>query len=244
MTDAPELSVVIPAYNEEEALGPALDRVRAWLEEQPFTWEVVVVDDGSGDGTSRILQEAADGDPRIRACFHNLNQGKSRALRTGVLASRGKRVLVTDADLSAPISELPRLWEKLEAGCDVAFGSRSVPGTSSVERPQALHRVLLGRAFNLLVQLLLLPGCWDTQCGFKLFRGDLARDLFARSRIDSWSFDVEILFLARFRGARLAEVPVRWINRPSSRVRALLDPPRMFLDLLLIRLNAMLGRYR
>jgi dolichyl-phosphate beta-glucosyltransferase len=225
----PWLSVVIPAYDEERRLPVTLRAVVAHLRNRGRPFEVVVADDGSRDGTTRVA-EAAGPDVRVLRLPH---LGKGAAVRAGVLAANGELLLVTDADLSTPIAELDLLVAAIER-CEVAIGSRNVAG-ARVTVPQRLDRRLMGRAFNLLVRVLLLPGLRDTQCGVKLFRRDAAVAVFRRCRSDGFAFDVEALALARRFGYRVAEVPVEWRNSPDSRVRPLLDVPRMFCELLTIR---------
>ena len=165
------------------------------------------------------------------------NRGKGRALAEGFAASAGERVLVSDADFATPNTELETLEAALDAGADVAIGSRAKRG-ARVEHPQPLYRVLMGKTFNLMVQALVLPGVWDTQCGFKLFRGDVARDLFAALRTDGFGYDVDVLYRARRRGLRIREVPVRWINSPETKVHAVKDSLRMLGDIIRVRFRA------
>jgi len=225
----PWLSVVIPAYNEERRLPLTLAIVVAHLRECGRPFEVVVADDGSVDRTAELAAEAG---PEVRT-LRLPHRGKGAAVRAGALAARGDLVLITDADLSTPIVELDRLVAALDR-CEVAIGSRHVAG-SNVSVRQRFDRRLMGRAFNLLVRALLLPDLRDTQCGVKLFRCDVAAIVFERCRADGFAFDVEVLSLASRFGYRVAEVPVEWRNSPDSRVRPLLDVPRMFWELLAIR---------
>ncbi|ANW19494.1 glycosyltransferase [Streptomyces clavuligerus] len=232
-----DLSVVVPAYNEEGRLRPTLDAISAHLSADPHrTWEVIVVDDGSTDGTARVAREAAAEEPRIHvvAAHDGANHGKGDALRRGVLASYGRRVLVTDADLATPIEELDRLDELLSAeDTDAAIGSRAHP-ESLIEIHQWRVREWLGRMGNRLIRTVAVPGIHDTQCGFKLFDGDKARAAFADSRLNGWGIDVEILRHFRRAGWPVAEVPVRWSHRPGSKVRPL-DYGRVLLELLRLR---------
>jgi dolichyl-phosphate beta-glucosyltransferase len=228
----PALSVVVPAYNEAARIGPTLERICGHLGGAAF--ELWVVDDGSGDGTAAVVEAAARAHPQIRLLRCEPNHGKGYAVRRGVEASAGARVLVTDADLSTPIEELARLEAALDAGADVAIGSRAVPG-ARIERRQPLHRVLMGRVFNLVLRWTLMPLFRDTQCGFKLFRGDAAHDLFARLTLDGFAFDVEALYLALRLGYRVAEVPVIWRDDPNSRVRPVRDSWAVLADLWRIR---------
>ncbi|WP_211230003.1 dolichyl-phosphate beta-glucosyltransferase [Desulfovirgula thermocuniculi] len=216
-------SVVVPAYNEETRLPGTLEAIRAHLSGREY--EVVVVDDGSSDRTAEVAGEFG-----CRVVRHPRNLGKGTAVRTGVLASRGDLILVTDADLAAPVTELPKLEAALERGADIAIGSREAPGARV--RRASPGRKLAGRLFNLLVRLLTGLPYRDTQCGFKLFRGEAARALFSRAACDGYCFEVEVLLLAREMGLRVEEVGVEWHDRPGSKVRLLRDGWRMFRELL------------
>ncbi|MEV7033746.1 dolichyl-phosphate beta-glucosyltransferase [Streptomyces sp. NPDC093272] len=230
-----DLSVVIPAYNEEARLGPTLDAVTRYLadhESRFGTWEVIVSDDGSTDGTREV---AALGRPRVRLVTADRNRGKGNALRLGVAASTGRRVLVTDADLAAPIEELDQLDKALGEGCVAAIGSRAVPGAEISDHQHRL-RELLGRAGNLLIRATAVPGIKDTQCGFKLFDGDRGREAFAGSRLDGWGIDVEVLQHLHRDGGTIAEVPVRWSHQPGSKVGPLAYP-KVLADLARLRLR-------
>lgn len=236
----PALSVVIPAYDEAERLPVTLRRIGEYLEGHARDAEILVVDDGSRDGTAERAVAASAG--RARVLRNERNRGKGYSVRRGMLAAAGARRLMTDADLSTPIEELERLMERLDAGYDIAIGSRALSG-SRVEVHQPRFRESVGRVFNLLVQLLVLPGLHDTQCGFKLFTAEAAEDSFSAARLHGFCFDVEALYVARLRGRRVAEVPVTWRNDAATRVtlsRGLLA----FADLGRIRWNGMLGRYR
>jgi dolichyl-phosphate beta-glucosyltransferase len=238
------LSVVIPAYNEEERLGPTLERILGYLSGCGYPFEVIVVDDGSTDGTAAAARRVSEGRGIVRLVSNETNRGKGFSVRRGVEEARGEYILFSDADLSTPIEELRRLFPAiLEEGCDIAIGSRAVRG-SDVRVHQPWYRELMGKIFNKIVRLVAVRGVKDTQCGFKLFRGAVARELFAVQRVEGFSFDVEALYLARKAGRRIAEVPVTWYNSPRSRVRIVGDPARMFLDVLRIRLDDLRGRYR
>jgi dolichyl-phosphate beta-glucosyltransferase len=229
----PELSIVIPAFNEEARIPASLEALAAWLSgrTEPLTVEVVVVDDGSSDRTAVLAEETGRRlRLNLRALVHERNRGKGAAVRTGVLAAEGRLVLVSDADFSTPISE----WEKLAAaGAPVAIGSRAVD-ESLVKERQPFYRVLVGKLFNQLVRILAMPGIRDTQCGFKLFSREAAREIFSRATVDRFAYDVEALLLARKLGYAIAEVPVLWFNSPDSRV-TLLAGAQAYLDLLRIR---------
>jgi dolichyl-phosphate beta-glucosyltransferase len=234
-----QLSVVIPAFNEADRLPPTLERVLIHLRRSGRTHEIVVVDDGSHDQTVARAREV--GGEAVTVLANEVNRGKGYSVRRGMLAARGARRLMTDADLSTPIEDLERLMAQLDEGYDVAIGSRALPH-SNVEVHQPWYRENMGRVFNALVRVLAVPGVMDTQCGFKLFTAAAADAAFAGARMDGFSFDVEVLFLARRLGFRIAEVPVTWRNDAASRV-GLWTGFRAFPDLLRIRWNAWTGAY-
>ena len=231
------LSVVIPAYNEEARLPATLERVREYLDRSPEPYEVIVVDDGSEDGTLRIAREAAAAWPQLRVIGLGRNQGKGAAVRAGMLEAGGGVRLFSDADLSTPIEELPRLRAALGAGAQVVIASRALPG-SVIEEHQPGRREMMGRTYNRLLQLLALPGLHDTQCGFKLFTADAAAACFGPLRTLRFGFDAEVLLRARRHGFGVAEVPVRWGHREDSRVSPARDSLRTLLELLVLRFNA------
>jgi dolichyl-phosphate beta-glucosyltransferase len=232
--ERPRLSVVIPCYNEELRLPRTIQQIERYVGARGDPYELILVDDGSADGTRRVMEEAAARNKSIRIVALPVNRGKGRALAEGVKVSRGDYVLVTDADLSTPIEELPKLEGALAAGAGVAIGSRAIKG-SRVELSQPIYRVLMGKAFNIIVQLVLLPGIWDTQCGFKLFRGDIAHDVFAGLTTDGFGYDPEVLYLAKKKGVRIAEVPVVWRNSAPTKVNAIRSSLDMFRHVLRIR---------
>ena len=229
------LSVVIPCYNEETRLPAALAAALPHLETFLPDLELILVDDGSRDSTLELLRRLQVEHPFVQALALPRNRGKGRAVAEGVARTTGEVVLVTDADFSAPIVELGKLTAAIAAGAEVAIGSRAVPGAREIDQP--LHRVLMGKAFNVVVQTLLLPGLKDTQCGFKLFRGESARSLFAGLTTDGFAFDVEVLFRARRRGLTVVEVPVTWRNSDSSRVAPLRHSTQMLRDVVKLRLK-------
>jgi dolichyl-phosphate beta-glucosyltransferase len=233
------LSVVIPAWNEERRLPDTLRRIEAFLGPRGAAFEVLVIDDGSTDGTAAAAEGFADGS--VRLLRSGGNYGKGHAVRQGMLQARGARRLLTDADLSTPIEDLPRLEAALDHGFDVAIGSRALPA-SNVEVRQGAVRETMGRLFNLGVRFLLLSDLHDTQCGFKLFSAAAAETAFAVSRLDGFCFDVEVLVAARRRGLRITEVPVTWRNDAATRV-GLLKGGRAFADLLWIRRQLRRGLY-
>jgi dolichyl-phosphate beta-glucosyltransferase len=229
-------SLVVPAYNEAGRIEDSVRSVAAWARTRPGgrDWEILVVDDGSTDDTvARAKRVAAEEGLDVRVLAYAPNRGKGAAIREGVLASTGDPVLVSDADLSTPLPEFAKLDERLATHA-VAIGSRALD-EDLVRRRQPLHRVLLGKVGNGMIQLFAVPGIQDTQCGFKLFRGDAARALFSEARIDRFAWDVEILYLARRRGLAIAEVPVLWFNSPESKVRVVRDAAQTFWDVLRIR---------
>jgi len=228
------LSVIIPAYNEAGRIGPTLEAVISYLAGLP-RWhpaEVLVVDDGSCDETAS-LATACGSTPLVdvRCLRHRSNRGKGAAVRTGFAASVGDRLLLCDADLATPIEELERLAEA--AGSGIAIGSRAVD-RRLIENPQPWYRDLMGRSFNLGVQLLATPGIHDSQCGFKLFPGDVGRRLASVQRLDGFAFDVELLARSRAWGVRIVEVAVRWRHVEASRVRPLAHSADMLADLVRI----------
>ncbi len=236
----PYLSIVIPAYNEARRLPRTLEQIRAFLEKQPYAAEVLVVENGSTDATWEILQNFAAHWPALRG-LRSPRKGKGLAVRLGMLAAKGAYRFLADADLSMPITELPRFLPPHLNDVDIAIATREGPGAHRYNEPWTRH--LMGRVFNLLVQALALPGIRDSQCGFKMFRGPVATDLFRRATLTGMAFDVEVLFLARRRGYRIAEVPIPWYFDPDSRVHPLRDTLYMLRDLLTIRWRAWRGLY-
>ncbi|GFE58399.1 glycosyl transferase [Geobacter sp. AOG1] len=232
-----ELSIVIAAFNEEVRLPMTLRKIHGYVTSRKLTSEIIVVDDGSSDGTAG-LTEALSGDiPELRLISYPQNRGKGHALRTGVLASRGGLVLLTDADLSTPIEELERLRPFIDNGsCHVAIGSRAL-AMSRITKRQPWWRQGMGKIFNRFVKALVINDYSDTQCGFKLFTGETARSLFSKAHIDRFAYDVEILALAKKNGYRVAEVPIEWINAPGSKVHPVEDSLQMLKDLCRIRLT-------
>lgn len=242
---APELSIVIPAYNEEQRLGPALARIREYFAGRSFGSagiEIVVVDDGSSDSTARVAQDFARGMPSLRLLSNGENRGKGYSVRRGMLEARGRIALFTDADLSAPIEESDKLFAAIEAGNDVAIGSRALD-RSLISAHQSRFREVAGMIFNGLVRLFTGLPFHDTQCGFKAFARERCRIVFEQQRVDRFGFDPEVLFLAQRHGLRTVEVPVRWAHDPGTKVHLFRDSLLMFRDLIYIRWNWLLGRY-
>ena len=236
---APEISVVIPAFNEAARLPRTLERIRAHLEGTGRPHEIVVVDDGSSDATADEALRFGGG--ALRLLRNEVNRGKGYSVRRGMLAATGRRRLMTDADLSTPIEEISRLMAVMDEGYDVVIGSRAVPG-ADIQIHQPWYRENMGRVFNFFVRLLALPGLRDTQCGFKLFSARAAETVFAVALLDGFSFDVEALFVARRRGHSIAEIPVTWKNDVATRV-GLWGGFLAFPDLLRIRIHDWRGRY-
>jgi dolichyl-phosphate beta-glucosyltransferase len=228
------LSVIVPAYNEEKRLSASLPVILEYLAAQPYTWEVIVVDDGSSDRTSEVAAAIA-GEHPVRIVRNNPNQGKGASIRRGMLEATGEWRLFSDADLSTPIEELGKFWQFTAEGYDVVIGSRALPESELAVR-QPASRELAGRVFNAAVQTLLVRGLLDTQCGFKLFSARAAQAIFPQQSLKGFAFDVEILMLARKLGFRIKEAPVRWIDSPESKVstwRGLMG----FVDLAKLRLK-------
>jgi dolichyl-phosphate beta-glucosyltransferase len=228
---AVELSVVIPAYNEASRLGDTLERVLPYLERRGASFEVLVVDDGSSDATVEVANEFAHRGVWVLELARN--RGKGAALRHGVVASSGAKVLLSDADLSTPIQEVERLEPWLERA-DLVLGSRAVEG-SRIELRQPWYREWMGKVFNLLIRLLGFGNFKDTQCGFKLMAGEAARRIFPQLTIDRFAYDVELVWEAQQQGLRVVEVGVEWHDSPVSRVRPWQDAPQMFRDVLRVR---------
>lgn len=236
-TKPPLLSVVVPAYNEALRLGGAVKRITEYLGEREWTYEVLVVDDGSSDGTADAIRDRLTDNVRVLTHGHNL--GKGAAVRTGVLASRGTWILLTDADLSAPIEELAKLM-KAANDADLVYASRALP-ESRIEAHQSPQREVLGRLFNLFARRLLrLTKLHDTQCGFKLCRGEAARRLFPRLRAGRFAFDVELGWEAERAGYRVREVGVVWRDSEATSVRPWRDGTRMVIDLLWLRARSLI----
>ena len=241
-SDGPGLSIIVPAYNEARRLPGTLPRLIAYATALGEPAEVIVVDDGSDDGTGEIAASFGQTSPFVTVLRSGKNRGKGDAVRRGMLAARFAHVLFTDVDLSTPIEETAKLRAALAAGADVAIGSRRL-AQSDIQVQQPWLRELAGRAFSGLVALLLLPGIRDSQCGFKAFQRRTAREIFGRQRLQGFGFDAEVLWLARRLGFRVVEVPIVWRDDRRSNVRLLRDSGGMLLDLGRVRFNAWAGRY-
>lgn len=234
----PYLSIVLPSYNEEERLPPSLQTIVEFLQAKhfqakDFSWEIVVVDDGSQDRTSEVAEESLAGTPHT-VLRNEPNRGKALSVKRGMMESRGQVVLFSDADLSTPIEEADPLLAAIEDGADVAIGSRQMKG-SVIELRQPWYRQLGGLAFSVINRVVLLPGIPDSQCGFKAFTREAINRIFPHQQLAGWAFDAEVLFIARRLGLKIAQIPVRWINSPDTRVNMLVDGPKMVRDLFRIR---------
>jgi glycosyltransferase involved in cell wall biosynthesis len=242
----PWISIVVPAYNEEVRLKESLGKIDAYLREREVACEIVVVDDGSSDLTADIAVSYASHCVKhcsVRLLRNERNRGKGYSVRRGMLETTGKYALLTDADLSSPIDELPKLEEYVvNRDCDIAIGSRDVPG-SAVEIHQSWLRENAGKVFNRIVRLSTGLPFWDTQCGFKLFKMDTCKEVFRKQRLERFAFDVEVLYIASKWGLKTAEVPVVWRHAEGSKVRLFPDAPLTGWDLLKIRWSDMRGLY-
>ncbi len=236
----PEISIVIPAFNEAHRLPGSLAAVKAYLDEKATNSEVIVVDDGSTDGTGEVVQDWLGRWPKLRL-VRGAHSGKGGAVRAGVLAAQGRFVALADADFSMPIEDLECLTTKVMDACDLAIASREAPGAQRHDEPW--HRHLMSRVFNLLVRIILLPGIRDTQCGFKCLRREVAVELCKRQTVNGWGFDPELLYIARRRGYRVHEVPISWTYVPGSRVHPVRDALRMVRELLSVHSNGRYGIY-
>ncbi|MEA3488884.1 MAG: dolichyl-phosphate beta-glucosyltransferase [Candidatus Omnitrophota bacterium] len=229
------LSIVIPAYNEENRIGPTLSLMHDYFFSRDYDHEVILVDDGSTDGTvpeaerSRFVSES-----RLKIVQNGVNRGKGFSVRNGIMNSRGEYVLICDADMSTPIEEMDKLAGYFHEGYDIVIGSRSIKG-SDVRVRQPWYRERMGKTFNFLVKLILMGGIKDTQCGFKVFKGDIAREIAYDLRIDGFCYDVEMLYLAEKKGYRIKEVGIVWDNSPQSKVKIMGSSLNMFFDLVKIK---------
>lgn len=235
-------SIVIPAYNEGARLGATLEKVLGYLRAQGWSAEVIVVNDGSRDNTADLVREFAEKNSMLRLVENPGNRGKGFSVRNGMLKARGEVVVFSDADLSSPIEEMPKLLAALASGADIAIGSRWLRAELQTQR-QSLHRQLFGRVFNLLLRVILGLHFKDTQCGFKAFTRLAAQTIFPLERIERWGFDPEILFLARKFGFRVEEVPVLWGHNGDTRIHPVVDGARMFWEMLRIRWYDLTGKY-
>jgi len=236
----PLLSIVIPAHNEEKRLPPTLEQVFAFLGSQNYDAEVLIVENGSTDRTYELSRSYIEQHKNLRVIREG-GRGKGLAVQRGMLEARGQYRLMCDADLSMPIEEVAKFLSPNASDFDIAIASREAPGAKRYDEPRYRH--LGGRMINWIIRLLILPGLQDTQCGFKCFRAEAAQDLFKRQTLMGWSFDIELLFIARQHGYRIIEIPIDWYYRPESKVNALRDAVRMIQDIFQIHRNARRGLY-
>jgi glycosyltransferase involved in cell wall biosynthesis len=238
----PTYSIVIPAYNESARLGVSLEKVLAYVHAQGWDAEIIVVNDGSSDNTAEIIRTFARKDPMVKLLENPGNRGKGYSVRNGMLHAEGRFIVFSDADLSSPIEEAPKLLKALQGGADIAIGSRWLRAETQTQR-QPLHRQIFGRIFNLLLRISLGLQFADTQCGFKAFKRTAAQAIFPLQKIERWGFDPEILFLARKLGFKVQEVPVVWGHSGGARINPLVDGAKMFQEMLRVRWYSMTGEY-
>ena len=236
----PFLSIVIPAHNEESRLPRTLGHIFSFLEKQTYSSEVIIVENGSSDRTLQLAREFISRYPHLKV-LHEEAPGKGNAVRRGVLEARGDYRFICDADLSMPIEEVQKFIPPLLNDFDLAIASREAPGAVRYNEPSYRHWG--GRAINLAIRLLILPGLNDTQCGFNCFRAEAAEYLFRQQTLTGWSFDIELLYLARRKRLRVTEVPIHWYFDADSKVNAVRDALRMIGDIFHIHINALRGRY-
>lgn len=239
MTSAPFLSLIIPAYNEEQRLPESLAKIEAFVRSQTYATEVLIIENGSTDGTLKVATAFAKSNP-LFTVQHTDQSGKGLAVRHGMLSARGEFRMMLDADLSMPVDQIPRFLPPQQSA-DVVIASREAPGAVRYNEPSFRH--LGGRLITTMIKIMALPGIQDTQCGFKCFRAEVAQDLFSKQTLMAWSFDVELLYMARLRGYSIVELPIPWYYRPQSHVRPFQDALRFFVDLLRLRNNARRGLY-
>jgi glycosyltransferase involved in cell wall biosynthesis len=238
----PKYSIIIPAYNESARLGTTLDRVLSYISSEQWDAEIIVVNDGSRDSTPDLVREYEKKHPCLRLLENPGNRGKGYSVRNGMLNASGELLLFSDADLSSPIEEGPKLLAAIHAGADVVIGSRWLRPELQTQR-QSLLRQFYGRAFNMALRILLGLNLKDTQCGFKAFTRDAAQKIFPQQQIERWGFDPELLYLARRWKMKIVEVPVAWAHVEGTRISPLRDGLRMFGEVLKIRWNALTGKY-
>jgi dolichyl-phosphate beta-glucosyltransferase len=235
-------SIIIPAYNESQRIAASLDKIIAFTTEQHWLTEILVVNDGSRDNTADIVREYAKFHSQVRLLENPGNRGKGYTVRHGMSQATGEILLFTDADLSSPIQESRKLFAAIQAGADVAIGSRWLQAELQTER-QPFHRQVFGRIFNLLLRIILGLKYKDTQCGFKAFTRQAAQTLFPRQRIERWGFDPELLFLSLKYGLAIAEVPVEWAHDDRSKINPVVDGFKMFTEMLRVRWADLTGKY-
>ena len=236
------LSIVIPAYNEEKRIGKTLEEITGYLKTKDYKSEIIIIIDGSTDSTREVIRKFEKIDYRIKTTENEISKGKGYSVRRGMLETKGKFALFTDADLSTPIREVEKLIQWLGKGYDVAIGSRGLKD-SQVEIHQSLLRESMGKIFNKIMGLIVFTGFKDTQCGFKCFKRHVVNKVFRKQEISGFAFDVEIILIAMQQGFRIKEVPVRWLNSPYSKVSIMKDPILMLYDLFRIKFNNFTKKY-
>ena len=237
-----EFSIVIPAYNEKNRILKTLNSIYEYFQNENF--EIIIVDDGSNDNTTSFIENKKESiGENIKIISYQPNKGKGYAVKKGIEKAQGKFILFTDADNSTPIEEFKKLLTALKNNNDIAIGSRYL-SNSDIKIKQNIFRILIGRLGNLLIQLLLVKKVKDTQCGFKLFKNEVAKNIFKKQTINRWGFDMEILTIAQILDYKIVEVPVSWLNSSDSRLRPIRDTIKTFLELIKIKLNLLTGKYK
>lgn len=236
-----DISVIIPAYNEEYLIKNTINDIARYLSDKNYSFEIIVINDGSKDGTYEILKKISEKLECLKIINHKVNEGKGKSVKDGVILSKGENILFTDADLSAPMTNLDYMLEEIRKGYDIVIASREVEGALIKKRP--LHRKIMGRIFNIIISILGFNGIRDTQCGFKLFKSQVAKDIFSKSRINGYAFDVEILHIAEMKGYKIKEYPVLWIDRLDSRMKIIRDAIKMLKEVVKIKYYDKKGYY-
>lgn len=235
------LSVIIPAFNEEKRIESSLEKITQYLEKNIENYEVLVIDDGSTDATIEIVKKFKD--KKVRLIQNTKNMGKGFSVKIGMINAKYDPLLFTDADLSTPIEETKKFLEAIQQGADIVIASRNIPG-SNIQVEQPKYRQVLGKAFPILVKNMVLPDINDTQCGFKMFKKDVGRKIFPRQTLKRFAFDVEILFIAKELGYNIKELPVTWIDKEGSKLSPVKDSLRMFNEIAKIKYNQWKGKYK
>ena len=237
-----QISLIIPAFNEEKRIGSTLEEIFGYFKNQNYLYEIIVVDDGSTDNTVGCVDGYVAKNSNTRLIKNGVNKGKGYSVKNGFIHAAGEYLLFSDEDLSTPIAQIEKLLRYLRSGYDIAIGSRGLKG-SDIQIHQPWYREMMGRIFNLFVRAFAVRDFKDTQCGFKCFTKDSALEICKRQQMERFSFDVEILYIAKRLGFKIKEVPIQWLNEPETKVHAIKDSASMFIDLLRIRLNDIAGKY-
>ncbi|MCM8777008.1 MAG: glycosyltransferase family 2 protein [Candidatus Omnitrophica bacterium] len=231
-----DVSIIIPAYNEERRLGTTLEKVYNYFKNTGLLFEIIVVDDGSSDGTVNLVKNFSIDHPEVKLRCHLKNKGKGAAVKTGVLSAEGDIILFTDADISTPIEEFEKLKKAIDDGYDIAIGSRGIIG-AEVKVKQNIIRRLIGIVGCYIIKIIVVNRFSDTQCGFKMFKNSCGKKLFKEQKINGFAFDVEVLYKAVRNSYKVKEIPVEWLNSPESKVSVIKDPLKFLKDLLRIRMG-------